>query len=84
MTKRVTDLIFSQNSIALCQEIFWRQEHYFKISIETLVIVTDKASPMFHVENKGKGGLACTGNFDRDGDFLAYFPKNSKNPIQFC
>ena len=47
-------------------------------------MVTDSIGDPKFTKSKGKiGGLANTGNFDRDGEFLCIMSANKNNIIQF-
>lgn len=83
MTSKVSDLIFSQGTVSIAQDTYWRQNNYFLVSSETTVIINDSVAAMGYQKTKGSGGMATTGNFEREGDFLCLMSK-SKNFIQFC
>jgi hypothetical protein len=83
-SQRVTDLVYSQGSITMAGENYWPQADYFNISSETLLVVTDSIGATGFQKSKGKfGGLANTGNFERDGDFLCLMSW-AKNMVQSC
>lgn len=63
MTGKVAELIFSQGTVAIAQDIYWKQNQYFLINSETTVVVNDSVAAMGYQKSKGKGGLATTGNF---------------------
>lgn len=63
IARKVTELIFSQNSVGICHDYYWRQSEYLETNADTLIVVSDKASDMFYERSKGKGGLLSTGNF---------------------
>ena len=71
---RVYELLSSQNNIGICNKIFWKQGSYFNITRDNLLWISDKACQEAIYEDK-KGGLVSIGNFQRDGDFMAFFPK---------
>jgi hypothetical protein len=83
MSGKVADLIFSQGTVAIAQDIYWKQNSYFLINSETTVVINDSVAAMGHHKSKGKGGMATTGNFEREGDFLCLMSR-AKNFIQFC
>ncbi len=83
MTGKVSDLIFSQGTVGIAQDIYWKQSDYFLISSETTVIINDNVAVMGYHKSKGKGGLATTGNFSREKDFLCLMSR-AKTLIQFC
>lgn len=65
-------------------EFYWAQAEYFNIHAETILVVTDSVDVMNFYKSRGKvGGLANTGNFERDGDFLCLMSW-AKNIVQFC
>ena len=65
-------------------EHYWAQSDYFNINSQTLLVVTDSIGDPKFTKSKGKiGGLANTGNFDRDGEFLCIMSANKNNIIQF-
>ena len=74
MSKKVYDILFSQNNIGLCNKVFWKQSEYLNISKDNLLFISDKACAL-GAHEVGKGGLASVGNFQRDGDFIALFPE---------
>lgn len=81
---KVSDLMFSQGTIVQGGDFYWPQVDYFNIHSETILVVTDSIDGTSFHKSRGKiGGLANTGNFDRDGDFICLMSW-SKNPIQFC
>lgn len=80
---KACDLLFSQGSVSLAQDIYWPQSNYFHVNQDTIVVVSDSVSAMGWHKSKGKGGMATSGNFQRDGDFLCLMSR-SKNLIQFC
>jgi hypothetical protein len=83
MTTKVADLIFSQGSVGITQEIYWKQAEYFLIHSDATVVINDSVAAMGYQKSKGKGGMATTGNFEREGDFLCLMSR-AKNFIQFC
>ena len=84
LVEKVTDLLFSQGSIAMGSEHYWPQADYFNIHSETILIITDSIGAMSFNKSKGKyGGLANTGNFERDGDFICLMSW-TKTPLRFC
>lgn len=80
MVSRVSELIFSQGSIAIGQQFYWPQVDYFNISSETVVVISDNVAEASMQKSKGKGSMVTIGNFERDGEFLCAMAK-SKNPI---
>lgn len=65
-------------------DYYWAQTDYFHIHSETILVVTDSVAAMSFNKSKGKiGGLANTGNFERDGDFLCLMSWG-KSIVQFC
>ena len=82
MLKKTYELLISQNNVGICNKIFWKQNQYFKISKDDLLFICDKACPLTKHEIN-KGGLISIGNFQRDGDFVAFFPK-LEDRIQIC
>ena len=82
MTKKVSELLFSQNNIGLCNKVFWKQSQYLNISKDNLLFICDKACALGSYQ-MGKRGLASIGNFQRDGDFIALFME-LENRIQIC
>jgi hypothetical protein len=67
MTSKVADLIFSQGTVAIAQDIYWKQSNYFLINSETTVVINDSVAETGYQKNKGMGGMATTGNFEREG-----------------
>ena len=64
LMKKVTDLLFSQGTIATGGDHYWPQNEYFNIHTETILVVTDSIDAMSFNKSRGKvGGLANTGNF---------------------
>ncbi len=45
MSKKIANLIFSQNNVAVCNDIFWKQSEYFNVSTGCMIVVSDKACP---------------------------------------
>jgi hypothetical protein len=45
MAKSISELLFSQGSLSVCNEIYPKQHEYFKIRQETILFVSDKACP---------------------------------------
>lgn len=83
MLGKASDLIFSQGTVAIAQDIYWKQSGYFLINSETTVIINDSVASMGSHKSKGKGCMATTGNFEREGDFLCLMGK-AKNFVQLC
>lgn len=73
IAKKVYELLSSQNNVGICNKIFWKQSQYFNINKDDLLFINDKACPLATFETI-KGGLVSIGNFQRDGDFIAFFP----------
>ena len=68
--------------MALCNKIFWKQSEYFNISGNDLLFVCDKSCPQnYYCENENQ--FISMGNFQRDGDFVAFMPE-IKDSIQLC
>lgn len=65
MSSKVSELMFSQGSVAIAQDIYWKQHDYFRIHTDTTVVVNDNVAAMGFQKSKGKGGMASTGNFQR-------------------
>ena len=85
LMEKVTNLLFSQGTISFGGDHYWPQNEYFNIHNETILVVTDSIDAMSFNKSGGKvGGLANTGNFERDGDFLCVMSANKSNIIQFC
>lgn len=79
----IAKLVFSQGTIVTGLEHYWPQHDYFNIHSETILVVTDSIDTMNFYKSTGKvGGLANTGNFQRDGDFLCLMSW-AKNIVQF-
>lgn len=84
LVSKVAELLFSQGSIAQGADFYWPQAEYLNIHTETILVVADSIDGMSFYKSRGKvGGLANTGNFNRDGDFICLMTW-SKTPIQFC
>lgn len=83
MTSKVADLIFSQSSISMAQHIYWKQSNYFLINSDTTIIINDNVAANGFQKNKGVGGMATTGNFERDGEFFCLMSK-VKDYLQTC
>ena len=83
LTASVASLMFSQGNVALTQHYYWPQAQYFNINTETTVFISDTVASMGFNQIKNKGGMATTGNFDLDGDFLCLMTQ-AKKLVQFC
>ncbi len=77
--------MFSQGTIGLAYDHYWPQAGYFNITNDSIVVVTDGVTATVFKDRKklGLGGLANTGNFDRDGDFICLMSR-AKEVIQLC
>jgi len=43
MAKSISELLFSQGSLSICNDIYPKQHEYFKLKQETVLFVSDKA-----------------------------------------
>lgn len=59
----MSELLFSQGTIAMGGEYYWPQHDYFNIHLETIVVVCDSIDVMSFYKSGKIGGLANTGNF---------------------